>query len=66
MPDSSIPTGDVTLDPYVRFDAALSYQPDPSFTITFAVDNLFDAQYEEAVGFPAAGISPRVGVRAIF
>lgn len=66
VPDSSIPTGDATLDPYVRFDAALSYRPDPSLTITFAVDNLFDAQYEEAVGFPAAGVTPRIGVRAVF
>ncbi|NIR27754.1 MAG: TonB-dependent receptor, partial [Gammaproteobacteria bacterium] len=66
VPDSSIPTGAVTLDPYVRFDAALSYRPDPSVTLTFAVDNLLDERYEEAVGFPAPGVTPRVGVRAVF
>jgi hypothetical protein len=27
---------------------------------------LFDANYEEFIGFPAPGVSPRTGVRASF
>jgi outer membrane receptor protein involved in Fe transport len=30
------------------------------------VDNLFDADYQEALGFPAPGITPRGGVQARF
>jgi outer membrane cobalamin receptor len=64
--DSSIPTGDVTLDAYARVDLAVNWTLSPTFAILLAVENLFDADYEEFVGFPAPGINPRLGVRIRF
>ena len=64
--DSSIPTGDVTLDSYARIDLAVNWTLNPTFAIWLTVDNLFDADYEEFVGFPAPGINPRLGVRIRF
>jgi len=64
--DSSIPTGDVTLDDYVRFDLGGQWQVRKGLLMFAAVDNVFDARYEEYVGFPAAGIAPRIGLRAAF
>jgi vitamin B12 transporter len=64
--DSSIPTGDRRLDDYVRVDLAMTWKPEPNWEYFLAVDNLFDADYEEAVGFPSPGIVPRIGVKATF
>lgn len=61
--DSSIPTGDLFLDPYYRVDLAGKWAAAPSWDVFFAIDNLFDAQYEEFAGFPAPGIAPRLGMR---
>ncbi len=60
--DSSIPTGDVRLDAYTRVDFATSWDFCEFATLTFAVDNLLDQDYEEAVGFPSPGVNPRVGI----
>ena len=62
--DSSIPTGDLTLDPYTRVNIALTWIASPRWKYFLAISNLFDADYEEAVGFPAPGITPRIGLRA--
>ena len=62
--DSSIPTGDRRLDPYTRVDLTVTWTPRPGWQLFLAVDNLFDAAYEEFVGFPAPGIRPRGGIRA--
>jgi outer membrane cobalamin receptor len=64
--DSSIPTGDVTLDPYARVDLAVNWSVTSAVAVLLAVENLFDADYEEFVGFPAPGINPRLGVRVRF
>ncbi len=66
VPDSSIPTGDVTLDPYARVDLTVNWTINANWSAFLVVDNLFDADYEEFVGFPAPGINPRVGVQARF
>ena len=66
MLDSSIPTGDVTLDSYARVDVAVNWTVNSTWAILLGVDNLFNADYEEFVGFPAPGINPRLGVRARF
>ena len=58
---SSIPTGGVFLDGYARIDLALTWQPRANLTLRFAVDNVLDAAYQEAVGFPGAGIRGRIG-----
>ncbi|MGH7791370.1 MAG: TonB-dependent receptor plug domain-containing protein, partial [Thermodesulfobacteriota bacterium] len=64
--DSSIPTGDVTLDPYARFDLAATWRVHEKLRIFLVVENLFDADYEQFVGFPAPGIGPRVGLHYTF
>ena len=61
--DSSVPTGQVTLADYVRVDVSASWRIWGSAVYaTMAVQNLFDSSYEEAVGFPAPGILPRLGL----
>jgi len=64
--DSSIPTGDVTLDSYVVVDLGISWQATEQWQISAAVGNLFDADYQDAVGFPANGISGRIETRLTF
>jgi outer membrane cobalamin receptor len=64
--DSSEPTGDVTLDPWGRVDLSASWRVRKHVSLYLEIDNLLDANYEEAVGFRAPGIRPRAGVRARF
>jgi vitamin B12 transporter len=64
--DSSEPTGKVTLDPWGRVDLSASWRVREHLSLYLEIDNLFDANYEEVVGFRAPGIRPRVGVRARF
>lgn len=60
------PTGEKTLDAYARFDFSATWSLNETWQFFLAVDNLFDADYEEAIGFPASGIRPRGGVQARF
>ncbi|VAW79478.1 hypothetical protein MNBD_GAMMA15-2547 [hydrothermal vent metagenome] len=64
--DSSIPTGKTTLDDYVRIDVSTSWRFAPDWRMALAIENLLDADYREAVGFPAPGISPRVEIQGAF
>jgi vitamin B12 transporter len=64
--DSSIPTGDQRLDTYARVDLAATWTLHKHWKFFLGVDNLFDASYEEVVGFPAPGITPRGGIRGSF
>lgn len=64
--DTSVPTGGLDLDAYSRVDANLRWSATPQFTVALAVDNLFDAEYEDAIGFPAPGLRPRLGVSCRF
>lgn len=64
--DSSIPTGDTDLAPYTRVDLAVTWEAKPTWRILFAIDNLLDEKYEEFAGFPAPGITPRIGFRKTF
>jgi outer membrane cobalamin receptor len=61
--DSSIPTGDRELDPYLRLDASARWSPRPNFQLSIAIDNLLDAEYEEVLGFPAPGVAARLRLR---
>lgn len=61
--DSSIATGDVVLDPYVRADLGITWRPDERWRVQLAVDNLSDEDRQEAVGVPARGRSARVAVQ---
>jgi outer membrane cobalamin receptor len=61
--DSSIPTGDMTLDGYHRVDASVSWLPTDRLRFWLALDNAFDQDYQQAIGFPSAGVRGRLGVR---
>lgn len=61
--DSSIPTGDRELEDYTRVDLAVTWTAHSRWQSFLALDNLFNAEYEEAVGFPAPGITPRLGLQ---
>ncbi|MEZ5558927.1 MAG: TonB-dependent receptor, partial [Pseudomonadales bacterium] len=61
--DSSVPTGNATLDGYNRVDLSISWKPTETLRLWAAVDNLFDEDYEEAIGFPALGSRWRAGIR---
>ncbi len=63
--DSSKPTGDVKLDGYTRTDISASYQRQ-QITISLAIDNLFDEEVEQFVGFVHPGVRARAGVTARF
>jgi len=43
------------LDDYLRVDANVRWQINPAIKLTLALDNLFDEDYQEAVGFPSPG-----------
>jgi vitamin B12 transporter len=63
--DASVPTGRgniVTLDGYPRVDFGLAWDPFEWLRLNLTVDNLFDAHYQEAIGYPAPGIRPRAGL----
>lgn len=64
--DSSVPTGIITLEPYWRTDVTGSYALNDKVTFTAAIDNLFDNNYEQYVGFTNPGVRFRIGVMARF
>ena len=64
--DTSIPTGDMYLDSYNRVDITTTYRPSDSFNILFSIDNLFDEDYQQAIGFPSPGSRARLALRYLF
>jgi outer membrane cobalamin receptor len=64
--DFSVPTGERELEAYTRVDLAVTWNMTKTWQLFMAVDNLLDAHYQEAIGFPAVGVRPRGGVRARF
>jgi len=56
-----------THDPgYARFDLSGSYRFGHGITLYARITNLFDKQYQDALGYPALGRDARVGVRYTF
>lgn len=53
---------DYTLDAYKTLDLSLNWRLNDTLTVLASVSNALDENYEQAVGFPAAGIFPRLGV----
>lgn len=53
---------DYVLDAYGTLDLSLSWSPSPALVLRAALENAFDEQYQQAVGFPAPGRFFRVGV----
>ena len=64
--DASIPTGLIEQDGHVVFGLDGSVPLSRQFSIGIAVENLFGADYEEAIGVPALGRTISVGLRATF
>ena len=61
--DFAYPTGMRTLDSYTRLDVTMEWQLISNWRVQWAVDNVLDKHYEEAIGFAAPGIGLRVSVR---
>lgn len=64
--DEAIPTGQQTLSSYSRLDIALAWTAANTIRLNFAVDNVSDADYEEAIGFPATGRRARFSIQKSF
>ena len=58
---SSIPTGTIEDGSYRMADVAFRKSTEDGLSYWFALDNLFDANYVHAPGFPAPGTRVRVG-----
>jgi len=64
--DSSFLAPTVTRNPgYTRFDLAGSYNLRRGVTVFGRAENLFDKQYQDALGFPALGREYRFGMKLI-
>ena len=61
--DSSIPTGAQQLPSYSRLDLTVTWKLGDTTRLSFAVDNITDADYEEAIGFPAVGRRVRLSAQ---
>lgn len=61
--DSSVPSGDVTLDAYDRIDFAATVNVSDRLQAILTMDNAFDANYYEAAGFPSIDRRLRLGMR---
>ena len=64
--DSSIPTGRVTLKDYTRVNVSASWGAFSNLDLIFAVDNLFDEEYEETIGNTAPDLTARFQLRGTF
>ncbi len=63
IPSASLATGPRRLGGCARVDASGSIPLTDRVRFRVAVDNLFDTEYDHAVGVRAPGILPRVGLR---
>lgn len=54
--------GRVEMDPYAIVNLAADYRVSPLLLLRGRVDNLFDTDYEEIIGFGTAGVSGYVGL----
>ena len=64
--DSTIPTGEQKLDDYTRVDVSATWSVFTNLDAVFAVDNVFDKEYEESIGNTAPGIAARLQIRGHF
>ncbi len=60
---SSIPTGDQFIPSYNVVDVTGTWNPISDWRFSISVDNLFDADIDEAIGFAAPGLTVFVSVR---
>lgn len=66
MKDSAEPTGTVVLDDYYKTDLTFAYQFSKTLEASVVIANLFDEDYEEAVGFNGAGRNGKILVKSTF
>mgnify|MGYP003952916879 CR=1 FL=1 len=64
--DSSVVTDDKLLPSYVKFDLSAHFKLNSDIDFNFGIDNLFDKNYQEAIGFLARGITPRAALSIKF
>ncbi|MBT4522178.1 MAG: TonB-dependent receptor [Halieaceae bacterium] len=57
---------DYQLDAYNTVDISVNWQMSPRLRWELALSNVLDENYDQAVGFPAAGIFPRLGMQYDF
>ena len=62
----SIDVGGVALDDYQVLDLALSYSPSDKLEVYGRVENGFDEDYQEVLGYNTAGRSAYAGLRLRF
>jgi outer membrane receptor protein involved in Fe transport len=60
------PSGRTSAAGFVKVDTAMALQLLRHISVFLAVDHLFGQAYEEPLGFPALGISPRAGLEGRF
>ena len=60
---STWPATPVTLDGYGIVNVAANWKITPTIQLFGRIDNLFDAEYEEVLGYGTVGISGYIGVR---
>lgn len=63
---TAFPSVNVFNPGYSKSDIAFHYQIIPSLRLKARVENLFDKEYQEILGFPAPGIGAYAGVEATF
>lgn len=61
--DNAILTGDVRLPGHQRVDLSATWRADEHVRFYASAENLLDARYQDAVGFPAPGIVVRTGAK---
>lgn len=64
--DSSIPTGNLTLESYQVSDLGLRWRIQEGFWMLLAVENLWNSAYEATIGMPDPGRRFRTGIRCSF
>ena len=63
--DIQIPTTQDEVAGYVTINLAVTYRPTTSWRLFGVIENLTNATYENFVGFPEPGISPRFGIELV-
>ena len=63
LPDSSIPTGDINIEPSSVLDISASYTINPNFTINGFVENALGENYQTSIGNMVSGPTFYLGFR---
>jgi outer membrane cobalamin receptor len=63
--DNSVPTGDVRLLAHQRVDVGATWRVTEQWTLYAAAENILNAHYQDAVGFPAPGTVLRAGIAVL-